>query len=172
VVVGDHGEVFGEHRHDSFGHGQYLYEESVHVPFALLHPSLFDGLPPEPRPFQLKDVGPTILDLAGLDPRMNLGRSALRGYRDDQPVFLNNCFSGQRLGLRDGRWKLQLDLAVDGHELYDLEADPEERVDRSAAEPARVAAMQARIESWYVWHQAWLRDHMRGKAADAVKAPR
>lgn len=39
VVVGDHGEAFGEHK--EFGHGIFCYEESLKVPLIFYSSRLF-----------------------------------------------------------------------------------------------------------------------------------
>ena len=35
VVVGDHGEAFGQHRRN-FAHASEIYEENMHVPLAFI----------------------------------------------------------------------------------------------------------------------------------------
>ena len=76
VVVGDHGEAFGDH--GDFVHGHLAYDEIMHVPMIMKFPS-----EPPSRPFaihgshqtngreagalaQLTDVAPTVLDALGL----------------------------------------------------------------------------------------------------------
>ena len=63
IVSADHGEAFGEH--DTITHGKTLYEELLHVPLFVASPEL------RPRrvdtPVGLVDLGPTLLDLFGLD---------------------------------------------------------------------------------------------------------
>ncbi len=63
VLVGDHGEHFGEH--GLIQHGNSLYLPLLHVPFVVWWP----GHVPARRvgtPVSLRDVGATILDLAGV----------------------------------------------------------------------------------------------------------
>ncbi|MCH2063049.1 MAG: sulfatase-like hydrolase/transferase [Roseibacillus sp.] len=62
-----------------------------------------------------------------------------------------------RFAIRDGRWKLLWEEARDGEggeqipaqlELYDLEADPEERTNLAGTEPVLEAGLQARLEEF------------------------
>ena len=124
VVVGDHGEAFGDH--GDFVHGHLAYDEIMHVPIIMKFPS---GLPS--RPFavhgahqtngreagvlaQLTDVAPTVLDALGLSsftqgmqglsllPALfeNIApRSA--AYAETQSSDVNN----RLLAVRDKRWK-------------------------------------------------------------------
>ena len=77
IVVGDHGEAFGEHR--SLCHGFHLHDEVTRVPLIVLAK---DRLP-APRVVLggcgLIDVAPTILDLAGVQPATELPGHSLLG---------------------------------------------------------------------------------------------
>ncbi|WP_188238161.1 sulfatase-like hydrolase/transferase [Sphingopyxis sp. LK2115] len=55
--------------------------------------------------------------------------------------------SGDYRAVRAGDWKLQLTRRPERARLYNLAADPTERIDLSAREPARVAALRAMIEA-------------------------
>jgi arylsulfatase A-like enzyme len=55
--------------------------------------------------------------------------------------------SGDYRAVRAGDWKLQVTRRPERARLYNLAADPTERTDLSAREPARVAALRAMIEA-------------------------
>lgn len=65
IVVGDHGEAFGEH--GNYRHGASLFEEEVHVPLVL-----FDGRYPRgleiDLPVSTTEVAPIIAERAGISP--------------------------------------------------------------------------------------------------------
>ena len=64
IVVGDHGEAFGEH--GTLNHGRRLHDEMVRVPLIVRAPGRL-GAPRIVRgPAGLVDVAPTILELAGV----------------------------------------------------------------------------------------------------------
>lgn len=54
----------------------------------------------------------------------------------------------QYSAVRVGRWTLYIDRKEGVERLYDLEADPEERKDLSAAEPKIFADLKARYAAW------------------------
>lgn len=75
LFTADHGESFGEN--GSFGHGKRVTREEVHVPLVIAGPDVPAGS--SDAPAGSVDVGPTLLDLAGLDPDLLPGgRSLLR----------------------------------------------------------------------------------------------
>ena len=76
VLVSDHGELLGEHQ--SWGHGLTLFQEVLKVPLILESPGVEPGI--EERPVQLLDLGPTLLELAGVPvPKEMKGRSLFQG---------------------------------------------------------------------------------------------
>ncbi|GAA1718001.1 arylsulfatase [Isoptericola hypogeus] len=128
----DHGEMLGEHHMFRKGFG---FEGSARVP--LLFGSLPEGFASSnvvDEPVELRDVMPTLLDLAGLPvPEECDGRSLvplLRGEEADdwRPLIHGeHVLLGQSLQwVTDGRTKY-LWMSGDGHEqLFDLGADPHE----------------------------------------------
>lgn len=63
AFASDHGEQFYEH--GSLGHGHHVYAEEVHVPFLLKGPGLAGEIQ---SVVSTLDIGPTLLELAGVDP--------------------------------------------------------------------------------------------------------
>lgn len=76
VLFSDHGEAFREHildprpepEHDrkNVGHGSSLFNEQVHVPLIVRAPGFAPGRVKTPT--GNLDIGPTLLELCGLDP--------------------------------------------------------------------------------------------------------
>ena len=136
AVHSDHGEALGEH--GSYGHDGYLYEENIHVPLVI--EGVEDG----------QVVSPTSLTVL---PKI------LRDAASGEPIEINDTccnrsyvrsriLGPRALSLRSERWKYigRVDPAGDhivGEELYDLETDPRERVDRSETHPNRLAECRA-----------------------------
>jgi|WetSurMetagenome_2_1015567.scaffolds.fasta_scaffold01903_4 choline-sulfatase len=126
VVVGDHGESFGEH-HET-GHGFTLYRSTLHVPLVV------DPRPSEPLrhagPWSLADLSPTLRKWFDLPPAPRGDGESLfdRGSAERAlpvltlyPSFMFGVNPG--LGVRRGRW---LCLRQGSEELYDLGSDPDE----------------------------------------------
>ena len=89
VVVGDHGESFGEHGLlGGFGmHGASLFQESIHVPLWIYHPDL----PPRKieQPVQFLDFIPTWLAMLNIETDTSfLGRNVLVEPRER--LFITN----------------------------------------------------------------------------------
>ena len=56
---------------------------------------------------------------------------------------------GEKFGLRDGRWKyIRADAPPQAEELYDLEADPDERKNLQAAFPEVARALSEQLAQW------------------------
>jgi arylsulfatase A-like enzyme len=145
VVTADHGEGLGNH--GWMAHSIFLYDEMTRVPL------LFVWL--EPRraaariatPVGLGDVAPTIAALAGLPPLPGAdGRSLADSVRDgveprERPLFGHQRaydpssfevlpgLPGRKLSVRTQRWKLIRNWEGED-ELYDLEVDPGEQLNR------------------------------------------
>jgi arylsulfatase A-like enzyme len=147
VVVSDHGEEFLEH--GELSHRDTLYEEILRVPLLILGSGV-DGGRVDDRMASLVDVTPTILARLGLAaPVRQDGRDLLAppAAEEDPAVFAQ--FGARRYAVRTRRWKLIETLGPDSRvELYDLEADPEEKHDAAAHEPQVVAALRERIVRW------------------------
>ncbi|HLP40732.1 MAG TPA: sulfatase-like hydrolase/transferase [Fibrobacteria bacterium] len=78
IILADHGFPLSEHGSSTIGHG--LYNESTWIPFVVYgeHPEL--GPPAlHDYPASQVDLGPTVLDLAGVrEPNHSLGHSLVR----------------------------------------------------------------------------------------------
>lgn len=142
VVTADHGEEFLDH--GRLGHGHSVYEELVHVPLVILWP---DGRVRGRLAHEvgLTDVLPTACDLLGVPcPEDIDGRSLVGTMLDPTsgrgaPAFSSAATSGLHAA-RDGRFKAV--CRSSGCELFDLELDPGETTDVSAAHPAALAALR------------------------------
>jgi arylsulfatase A-like enzyme len=151
VIVGDHGEAFGEHPGD-FLHGGRIYDATVHTPLLLVNPRLFAGQRTD-RVGNHVDLVPTVLDVLGIPkPDRHQGASLLRGY---QPHMIYFYADWQRhyLGLRDGQWKYIYNVDRERHELYDLTRDHGEQTDLAYRYPAQVEAYATRVRNWEGFYQ-------------------
>ncbi len=147
VIVGDHGEAFGQHPNNA-GHTLFIYDENVHVPFVVSMPWPMQEQRRLPIVASLVDVGATIRDLIGDDdaPSDEDGRSIL-APGDRMALFFTDYSRGW-LGLRDGCWKYLFETDASRSKLFDVCADPGETHDRSTGEIARVDAYRERVLAW------------------------
>ncbi len=140
VISGDHGEELGDH--GDFGHFFLLYEHNARIPTLFHRPGL--GAQRHEGLSTLMDIAPTMAALAGIEPAAGWEGTALT---DDAPTrrphvltetfFAGNCLFDHRpiyfgVRTRDHHylWKEYRDpgdaFSPEGHELYDVGADPGE----------------------------------------------
>lgn len=129
IVTADHGEEFWEH--GGIGHGYTLYNEQLHVPLMVKLPKHDAGAKRLDALVELRDITPTILEVAGLDSDGFEGRSLLGYMRgeafDERPGYASLRFREFSMRTaRDGSVKFLEDLATGKAAWYDLEADPGE----------------------------------------------
>lgn len=142
IVTSDHGEEFGEH--GLFGHDQYLYLASIHVPLLLRLPSDASGGTRVSHPVTLRDLPGTIVDLAGLGESRLFPGTSLRDMWDQphatSPAGASPVFAHVDPLRPDGPNPLRSVVLGDKHyiawedgreELYDIAADPGEQHDLS-----------------------------------------
>ncbi len=136
IVHSDHGEEFGDH--GGMGHHSSLYQEQIAVPLALSgpgfvprrvnHPVSLIDLPATicaltGAPTVAGDKGHSLLpQLLGLEVEEYAPAAVLSQFRE--PRFVH----GNLDAVRDERWKLIHDRRLNLFELYDLENDPQERM--------------------------------------------
>jgi arylsulfatase A-like enzyme len=144
VIVGDHGEAFGE-PHRRYGHGTALYEENVRVPMILWSPRLFPHGGRSPIIGSHVDVNHTIADVLGVPPAGSWqGRSLFDPARRPRAYFFvaNDDY---QLGVREESWKYILDVTNGREELYDLRTDGDEQVNRAAERPEICKRLRQRL---------------------------
>ena len=150
IYTSDHGEALG--KRGLWGKST-MFEESAAVPLIMAGPGVPAGLQVETLT-SLVDSAPTIMACVGATPAPEdstlPGRSLfeiIEGADQDRPAFSEYHAAASMTGtfmLRDGKYKLIYFVGM-APQLFDLEADPNEKVDL-AASPAH-ANVLARLES-------------------------
>ena len=146
IVFGDHGEAFGQHE-GNYGHTFNLYEENVRVPLLIAAPERESAQHRSHRVVSLVDIAPTVLDLAGLSiPPIYQGQSMLGpGAR---MAFFFADYSRGLLGLRDGSLKVIYAIDSGRSSLFDLDADPLERINVADRYPDRIGWYEQNLKGW------------------------
>ena len=159
VVTADHGEEFWDHaleqsrwRDDprgfwGVGHGHTMYQELLRVPLIVAGPDVAAARR-DPCPVSLLDVAPTLLAAARLEPfprqegvdlgprlREHPGECPDRGRSASSPAYGRDSAA-----VVLGGWKAIRPLGRPAL-LFDLEQDPGETRDLSAAQPRRLALL-------------------------------
>jgi phosphoglycerol transferase MdoB-like AlkP superfamily enzyme len=153
VVVGDHGEAFGQH--GQTGHAGGVYEENLRVPLYFINPTLFNGTW-EDDMATMKDIPTTALSLLGIPaPPAWQGRNLLT--TDAHEVFSFAPWTGHYFGYRNRRFKYIFNEVNQGLEVYDLINDPKETNDLSAQHPQdSIAVARLRIAAWAQHHRDFI----------------
>ena len=155
VFTSDHGNLLGAH--GLLAHNVSAFEENYHIPMLASGPGLPKGARCHGR-VGLHELGPTLLDLAGL-PALDAPGSRSFAPLLREPAAHEGAFTsgyaeyfGARYRLTqrvlwDGCWKFVFNgFAAD--ELYDLDADPHELANLAARPAHRDRAMAMMRKVW------------------------
>jgi arylsulfatase A-like enzyme len=147
VLVGDHGEEFGEH--GGVAHGRTLYQEQLHVPLVIKPPSEAVAPGAVDVPVTLEDVAPTVLSLLEVPapPALAERRLPWPGEASGEPRIVMSALD------LDGRradaaiwWPWKYLRASGGEQIFDLAADPAETADLAKARPDLLAQLRSALE--------------------------
>lgn len=127
VIVGDHGEAFGEHKLK--GHNYTLWEEGLRVagliyaPGKIKEPGQIDGIR------STLDIVPTIIDMIGLKVKEGefVGRSLMTKADEQRKLFFSGWSRSRVMALRNGRHKFIYTIWDSMPEVYDNLEDPEDK---------------------------------------------
>lgn len=153
VIVGDHGEAFGEH--GVKGHDGVPYEEGLKIPLMIIDPERPSGqrIGAE-TPVTQMDIVPTLLDILGYETAGGdyPGKSMLDPLTEDR-IFFFNCRPDPLCTTRvKGYSKYIYNYGTKPDEVYDLREDPLEEdnlVDETSAKE---------LERWRTELQVWRSD--------------
>ncbi len=127
VIVGDHGQAFGQHHPDNYLHYRYSYNVNLKAPVIFYQPALF-----KPKSFSLPtnhtDILPTLLDAlrVSYNPALLDGESLFNRKLKRKYIF----FYGHEesiSSLSTEGIKVQVSLKKNRCWAFDLMADPEEK---------------------------------------------
>lgn len=146
LFTADHGEEIEDHH--LMGHGENLFEETVHVPMVLAVPGRAASV--VTTPVQLIDVFPTLAEIAGASSEGARGISLLAATEGTEPPLRDLVLESGRLvsvqAIVAGRFKYGEVVGHPEHSrLFDVLADPLERTDLREREPALVESLRARL---------------------------
>lgn len=143
VVTSDHGEEFDEHNY--FGHGLTGYGPVLHIPLMIRYADQLEARRVS-EPVSLRDVGASVLDLAGVASHALQGCSlrgmwtAGRSGTPTQYVLVRRGINtppefpasrGDVFGEIDGPWHRILNHGDGRVEVFDMLRDPWEQRDRA-----------------------------------------
>jgi len=147
VVTSDHGEEFREH--GRFIHSQ-PYDETIRVPLLVKFPRSWRAGSRVAGVVETIDILPTILEYAGFAVPDHVQGKSLIGLIGREAsgglwVISQDSIRTSRYCLRTARSKFIIDLEGSSKELYDLDADPEERVNIISERPGLAEQLERKL---------------------------
>jgi arylsulfatase A-like enzyme len=136
MYSGDNGFFLGEHH---FFDKRLMYEHSIRVPLLLRYPKMVRPGTTNPEMVLNVDVGPTILELAGVEIPTDVDGESMKSLLQGKSIpwrkdFLYEYYEfpavhsvRKNRGVRTKRWKyIHYFEEPEEFELYDIQNDPEE----------------------------------------------
>lgn len=127
VIMGDHGQAFGQHHPNNFMHYRYSYNENLETPAILYQPALF-----KPRVFGIPtnhvDILPTLLDAMKVPfPPGVFDGESLFNYKLRQKSIFFYGYEESISSLDAHLIKVQYSFKKKKCWAFDLKLDPEEK---------------------------------------------
>jgi len=152
VVTGDHGEAFGV-PHPHYGHSYQIYQEDVRVPLILWNPRLFAGAKRNDTVGAQVDLMPTLADLLGVPPAPSWQGWSLFDPARPPRAYFYGVRDDYLLGLREGPWKYIFNATTGRQRLFNLDDDPDEQRDVSAAHGDMTKVFRQRLAAWVAYQR-------------------
>ncbi len=143
VIVGDHGEGFGEH--GLYHHDAVIWEEGIHIPFLIHHAGSFRGGKKISNITSHLDIVPTVLAMMNLEPVGGVfpGQD-IRNLEEDRMLFVHCFYDRKCMAALKGDEKYIYRFGIDKDEFYNLKHDPLERknlIDTTSVEEWKASAL-------------------------------
>jgi arylsulfatase len=139
IFTSDHGDCLGDH---GLVEKWTMYDQSVRVPLVVWSPERFQGGRQVSSLTQWFDIGPTVLELAGLEPPEKMEAQSLLPFLENDPqaeereyVFSEHAQDlmlqdvDHSLMIRGKQYKLIEYIGKNDGQLFDLVKDPDELID-------------------------------------------
>jgi arylsulfatase A-like enzyme len=163
ILTADHGDQFFEH--GIVAHGNSLYNTLLRVPLILSGPDIRPGS--SDATVQLVDLRPTILDLLGLAPPSATDGASLTPLIAGREAPARPAFAElepgasycrretdppictvRRRAVQSQGFKLIASELAEFDELYDVRADPGEKVNLAASRPQELAQLRSQLAAY------------------------
>jgi arylsulfatase A-like enzyme/Tfp pilus assembly protein PilF len=150
IIVGDHGEMLGEHGERA--HSYYIYESAIKVPLIFKVPGSSTAKTIESN-VGIIDIAPTVCGLLGIElPYEAVGIDLSPFFRKGQPPAERPLYcesltptlynANSLLGIVEGSYKY---IQTTKPELYDLKKDPHESINLINVHPQRARILQDKL---------------------------
>jgi len=151
IFTSDHGDCLGDH--------DMVYKFNTHYDSVARVPLVISGYGVSARGMwdalvELRDIGPTVLELAGVEDTRELESQSLRPFLEGRDVVLHDAVFSEhrhRIMVRTQHRKLVFYAGRPYGELYDLQKDPQELHNLWNVPEARAerSELMERLLHWY-----------------------
>ena len=146
VVVGDHGEGFGEHGRRQ--HDNVIWQEGIRVPLIIHQPNRFEGGKKIEFSGNQLDIVPTVITLAGMEAKQaNFPGADLTTLETERTLFAHCWYERRCMASIRGDEKFIYHFDQREDEFYNLAEDPDEKENRVDT----MADYQARRDELITW---------------------
>jgi membrane-anchored protein YejM (alkaline phosphatase superfamily) len=155
VLFGDHGEAVGVPV--DWGHGNFLYDHSIRIPFMIYNSEIFHNEKRVPQRFQIKDISSTILFLLGLDSNLHQSENIFSKSKTDT-IYLSNVYQDFKLGMVYDKYKFVFRPQYDITYLYDINDDEVNIINKITKE--KVDALKYETLQWYKYQREYIKKNI------------
>jgi arylsulfatase A-like enzyme len=153
IFTSDHGLGLGSH---GLVGKQNMYEHTINVPLVMAGPGIPAGQRTAAQCY-LRDLFPTICELAGISPPAVDGQSlvpVLRGEKSEIYPFIVGYFQDSQRMIREGDWKLTWYPKTNRWQLFNVADDPNELRDLigDVTYVGKIADLRAKLVRWLKEH--------------------
>ncbi|MFC1718633.1 sulfatase [Candidatus Poribacteria bacterium] len=126
ILCSDHGDLLGDH---GMAYKWLMYDPIVHIPTIIRRSGSERNSSEVIDLVSLMDIGPTILESAGIDIPMYMEGRSMMPYLEGQPIAPREfvfCEDNYQIMMRGQDYKMVYYIGQEEGELYDLKGDPGE----------------------------------------------
>ena len=150
IIVGDHGEAFGEHGKNH--HMSVMYEQTLRVPAIVRLPAGSSAPGRIQGTRQLTDIFPTIVSELGfvMSGGYTVGNSLFAEFDAERPSYFGSGLDNSYLGVRHGEMKYIYYFDRRPTEVYNIATDPAELHNLGqSVDPSVLNAVERDLLSWH-----------------------
>lgn len=151
VLTSDHGEEFMERTR--IGHGGSLYRELIHVPLIIYNPLDIGNMGKRvSKNIEVRNITKTILEEVGLETDLFEGINLTDQQNLDlEHIVISENYGFEKSSRREAiiykNWKLINDFKNQTSKLYEIQSDPEERINLLSKNDQHILDKKTELEN-------------------------
>lgn len=158
VIVGDHGEAFGEHAQTT--HATNIYEENIHIPFLLIHQQIQVHKNIN-TPGAISDIAPSILHLMQIQAPSSWQGESIFNPQKRKELYVFTPYGDIQFGIIQANKKLIVNDTRNTLTLYHLGNDPYETKNIIGNDSVFAQKTLTQLQSWIQYQQQWIKSFIK-----------